>query len=301
MLRLACKRSCFCSAGVNEMAVDMVIFLEKKIHQEQHFLLLKFAKTYDTLLSARAPRQTGDDMTASPETLMVADLELHVRRSAARHSVEITIERDGSLTVAAPEEATPAKLTEIVLEKREWIYRKLARKEMLLGGPPPPKEFVPGEGFFYLGSSYRLRLIDTDLQKPDAPPLVLRRGWFELARKKQGRAARHFLAWYERHGQAWIDRHTAAASSRLGVIPNSVDVRALGNRWGACTPDGRLLFHWRVVLLPARAAEYVILHELAHLHEPNHGPAFWKVMARAMPDHLARKEWLAIHGSRYDL
>jgi len=241
-------------------------------------------------------------MTAAPpETLTVADLELHVRRSALRRSVGITVERDGTLTVAAPSETTPEMLTAVVLEKQEWIYRKLARKEMLLGGPPPPKEYVPGEGFFYLGRSYRLRLTDTSLEKPNAPPLVLRRGWFEMARKEQIHAAQHFLAWYERHGQAWIARHTAALASRLGVSPKSVEVRALGNRWGACTPDEKLLFHWRVVLLPARAAEYVILHEIAHLHEPNHGPAFWKVMGQVMPDHLARKEWLAIHGSRYNL
>ena len=57
-----------------------------------------------------------------------------------------------------------------------------------------------------------------------------------------------------------------------------------------------LYFHWKSILLPARIAEYVVVHEIAHLHEPHHTPAFWLRVERAMPDFGQRKAWLAEHG-----
>ncbi|WP_207894895.1 M48 family metallopeptidase [Marinobacterium mangrovicola] len=57
-----------------------------------------------------------------------------------------------------------------------------------------------------------------------------------------------------------------------------------------------LYFHWKTILLPVRIAEYVVVHELVHLHEPNHSADFWLRLERAMPDYAERKQWLATHG-----
>ena len=70
----------------------------------------------------------------------------------------------------------------------------------------------------------------------------------------------------------------------------------LGYRWGSCGKGDWLYFHWKSILLPARIAEYVVVHEMAHLHEAHHTPAFWLRVERAMPDYAQRKAWLAEHG-----
>ena len=57
-----------------------------------------------------------------------------------------------------------------------------------------------------------------------------------------------------------------------------------------------LYFHWKAILLPARIAEYMVVHEITHPHEPYHTPAFWRRLERAMPDYVQRKAWLAEHG-----
>ena len=75
-----------------------------------------------------------------------------------------------------------------------------------------------------------------------------------------------------------------------------VKVQDLGYRWGSCGKGDWLYFHWKAILLPARIAEYVVVHEIAHLHEPHHTPAFWLRVERAMPDYAQRKAWLAEHG-----
>ena len=73
-------------------------------------------------------------------------------------------------------------------------------------------------------------------------------------------------------------------------------VQDLGYRWGSCGKGHRLYFHWKTILLPARIAEYVVVHEMAHLHEPHHTPEYWRRVERAMPDYERRKAWLAERG-----
>ena len=66
---------------------------------------------------------------------------------------------------------------------------------------------------------------------------------------------------------------------------------------GSCGKGGRLFFRWRTVLLPPPVIEYVVVHELVHLSEPHHTPAFWTRVERAMPDFAVRKQWLGEKGS----
>ena len=82
----------------------------------------------------------------------------------------------------------------------------------------------------------------------------------------------------------------------MEVAHAGVKVQDLGYRWGSCGKGDCLYFHWKTILLPARIAEYVVVHEMAHLHEPHHTPAFWLRVERAMPDYAQRKAWLAEHG-----
>ena len=84
--------------------------------------------------------------------------------------------------------------------------------------------------------------------------------------------------------------------SRMEVEPAGVRVQDLGYRWGSCGKGDWLYFHWKTILLPARIAEYVVVHEMAHLHERHHTPQFWLRVERAMPDYMQRKDWLAEHG-----
>lgn len=76
-------------------------------------------------------------------------------------------------------------------------------------------------------------------------------------------------------------------------------MRELGYRWGSCAQDGTLYFHWATILLPPAVVEYVLVHELIHLLEPNHTPEFWLRLERAMPDYEQRKTWLAKQGGKY--
>lgn len=222
--------------------------------------------------------------------MVVGDLQFTVQRSARRRTMQITVERDGGLVLFAPPQVGDDQLRAFVEEKRFWIYTKLAAKDRLQR-TVPRKEFVGGEGFLYLGRSHRLKLIDEQDM-----PLKLVAGRFCLRRDALPAARDHFIHWYSERAKAWLSGRVAEYQSRMEVEPAGVKLQDLGYRWGSCGKGNWLYFHWKTILLPARIAEYVVVHEIAHLHEPHHTPAFWLRVERAMPDYAQRKVWLAEHG-----
>lgn len=222
--------------------------------------------------------------------LEVGDLQFAIRRSARRRTMEITVERTGELVLSAPPDVGTERLREFIDEKRFWIYTKLAEKDRLQR-KVPRKEFVRGEGFLYLGRTHRLKMTESQ-----EIPLKLANGRFVLRHDAQALAREHFIRWYCQRAYAWLSGRVDDYRSRMEVAPAGVKVQDLGYRWGSCGKGDWLYFHWKTILLPARIAEYVVVHEIAHLHEPHHTPAFWLRVERAMPDYAQRRAWLAEHG-----
>ena len=83
----------------------------------------------------------------------------------------------------------------------------------------------------------------------------------------------------------------------MGVRPGDLDVRDLGYRWGSLGKNDRLNIHWAAMQLPVSLVDYVIVHELAHIGQPRHGPAFWATVERALPGYDQRRARLAATGT----
>jgi predicted metal-dependent hydrolase len=223
-------------------------------------------------------------------SLTVKDLRFEVRRSAQRRALEITVGRAGELILSAPPEVPEATLRDFVTRKRMWVYKQLAKKEAL-AHQPPRKVFAEGENFAYLGRSYRLRLV------PESDVAVkLVGGRFVMPKALAGDGREHLVRWYCERARPWLASKVSDYAARMEVDPAGVKVQDLGYRWGSCGKGGWLYFHWKTILLPARIVEYVLVHEMAHFHEPHHTPDFWRRVERAMPDYELRKHWLAEHG-----
>lgn len=212
------------------------------------------------------------------ETLEVGSLLFEVRRSERRRTLGLTVDRSGDVVLHAPTQAPEEELSRWAHRKLLWVYRKLALKEALAPKVREP-EFVHGETFWYLGRPYRLVVVS---EQDDA--LVFDGRRFSLRRDATGHAVQHFRRWYITEGREWITGRVRFLSRRTGRPPAGVRLRDLGFRWGSCGSSGTLLFNWRLLQLPVRLVDYVITHELAHLIELHHTPAFWQVLDRVMPD-----------------
>lgn len=79
---------------------------------------------------------------------------------------------------------------------------------------------------------------------------------------------------------------------RMGVFPSGITITGARTRFGSCSGNNRISFSWRLMAYPQQAIEYVVVHELAHLKERNHGPGFYKLVAQYMPDYKEREKLL---------
>jgi hypothetical protein len=196
------------------------------------------------------------------------------------------VDRDGDLLVHAPEGEPTTGIETWVRSKLLWIHRRLAAKERLASAWREP-EFVSGESFSILGRQYQLR-IDPAQQEP----LRFDGRKFCLSMQAIPSATRHFRAWFIGVGRVWVRERVVLLSRKVGCSPVRAEVRDLGYRWGSCGRNGVLYVNWRTIQLPVRLVDYVLVHELSHLIEPTHGPKFWMVVDRAMPDWRDRREEL---------
>ena len=105
-----------------------------------------------------------------------------------------------------------------------------------------------------------------------------------------------FRAWFSRRAKERLIPRASAWAKRLGVEPSSISVTDVQYQWGSCTPAGHVRLNWRLIKAPAGVADYVIVHELAHLLEASHSDRFWYVIRSQIPKVDASREWLKEHG-----
>lgn len=230
------------------------------------------------------------------EKIEINDLTIEVRRSSRRKTVELSVDRDGCILLYAPANANNATLESLVKERRIWIYQQLGRKDEELH-LMPKKEYVSGEGFYYLGRKYRLKVLDD----PWVMVLRFRNGRFMMPPSWALRGKENFIQWYTQRATEWISRRIGMHQARVGVEPQTIGIQDLGFRWGSCTHKGKLFFHWRIILLPPERIDYLILHELVHIREHNHSPAFYEHLRRVAPEYEVHEEWLRRNGDLYNL
>lgn len=226
------------------------------------------------------------------ETLQLGGLEFEVRRSDRRQTLGLTVDRAGELVAHVPRETSAEELSRWVGTKLLWVHRKLALKEDAAPRMRAP-EYISGETFCYLGRRIRLKVV-----LEQKLPLEFDGTRF-LLRQDARPADQFFRRWYSETGGYWLQRRVERLSKYAVASPTRIAVRDLGFRWGSCSKHGVLFFNWRILQLPVGLVDYVILHELTHLREGHHGPAFWKALDRAMPDWRTRKDTLAAKAKDY--
>jgi len=224
------------------------------------------------------------------------DIEYSLVRSR-RKTASIYIERDGQVSILVPDKLSDRQVEALLESKRKWIYKGLAEWQDL-NARRVHRDYVNGEGFLYLGRSYRLKLV-ADL----AEPLMLKDGYFCL-RTSNGSlpdADAAFKAFYRAKGAVRIPPRVAYYQAKMDVAAKAVKLLDLKHRWASCSPRGNLNFHWKCMMAPLTILDYIVVHELAHLVYPNHTKAFWNEVDKVMPDFMERKEWLRVNGAGMDL
>lgn len=230
----------------------------------------------------------------------VGDIDYHLLPGTDRKTTDIVIERNGQVVVRPPSGLSHERVDELVASKRSWIYRNLAEWRDL-NATAVVREWVNGETFLYLGRSYRL-----SLQTDQECDLKLKEGRFCLNRNlidEHGVSAakKAFEAYYTEKASQRIKERVSHFAPKVGVSPKKISIGDLAFRWASCSSDGKLSFHWKCMMAPAKVVDYVVVHELCHMHVRDHSDAFWNEVDKVIPDYLERKSWLRKHGAALDI
>ncbi|WP_430479028.1 M48 family metallopeptidase [Streptomyces sp. P11-1] len=250
---------------------------------------------------------SGEPTFTEGDALVVDGRELRVRVSVRRRRLGLTVERDRSLTLHVPKGCEVRRAEDFVRSSADWIDAKtrLSEQRRQLH---PTRSLKNGEIHRYLGRDYRLLIVDDGSAGTPVPAVRLVAGRLRLDRAAAAdpELARRALAdWYIHAGQRWMRGRLQPWAARMDVPEPAVQVRDLGHRWGSyragAGDNGVVSLHWAVFQLPIHLVDYVVAHELAHVRVAGHGPEYWRLLGRALPecrrlktelDELGRRVWM---------
>ena len=222
---------------------------------------------------------------------------------AARKTLGLRIGPQG-LTVRAPSRLAQAEVERFLLSKARWILDKLQQVQAhstAAAAPTPEQQAAQraarwraGASVDYLGQPLPLLLQPATGLAPGSARLSSAGLQLALApgsAPERVRSAVH--TWLQHSAYGLYVQRLQHFAPQLGVRWRSLKLSNAGTRWGSAKADGSLRLHWRLIQLEAQLIDYVVVHELAHLREMNHSPAFWRLVQGVLPDQLERRRALA--------
>ena len=213
-------------------------------------------------------------------------------RYSTRKTLAIEVHPDLRVSVAAPFDANLERIREKVKKRAAWIQRQWRGFELYLP-KQPPRRYVNGETHRYLGRQYRLRA-----ERGEEESVKCLRGYFHIGTRQEPtpeQAKRQLDAWYRDRAELLFRERLDvchARAEREGIPPPKLKIKRMNKRWGSCAPDGTITLNLELIRSPKECIDYVIMHELCHLKEAHHGPRFWALLGRMMPDYRTRKNQL---------
>ena len=204
-------------------------------------------------------------------------------RQTNRRSIECRVE-PGRVTVFAPAGCPLSAADSFVLRQAEWILNTLhqagQRAEARLEKDIQSMQdgsLIPVEG-----KEYPLLCLpgNQTVVKIDRNRLVV------FGAPKDALAVREAVRGYlVRLALVRFEERVKYYAPLIGVHPKKVTLREQKTKWGSCSSLGNLNFNWKLIMAPPEALDSVVVHELCHMIELNHSPAFWALVRKHMPDY----------------
>ncbi|MBW3099093.1 M48 family metallopeptidase [Pseudohoeflea coraliihabitans] len=216
-------------------------------------------------------------------------LALCIREHQRAKRITLRIEPGGqALRLTVPPGMAQREIDAFLTRHEGWMMTKLAAL---------PTDCKVGEGMLIpiggidhrITRSGKLRGLAKVITEGDVPALMVSGGPEHVGR----RVADHL----KRVARQDLEKRVNHYAEQIGRTVRAISVKDTKSRWGSCTSDGRLSFSWRLAMAPPLVTDYLAAHEVAHLAEMNHSPAFWSLCRDLCPNTNAAKSWLKAHGS----
>jgi len=220
-----------------------------------------------------------------------------------RKSIGIIIDDNKSVIVRASKKITEEKIEEILHQKTNWILTKLEEMDDIKPSPKE-KEYMTGEKLMYLGRKYRLKVEES--KSAEDVSIKLYQGSFIIkypstlkSEEERIKSIREkLILWYKNHAEIKINERITKYKKILDVEPNKIIIKKQNKRWGSCSGNQNLNFNWKIIIAPMSVVDYIVVHELAHLIQPDHSKEFWDTVKAVIKDAEEKKDWLRVNGKQ---
>ena len=210
-------------------------------------------------------------------------IDVILRTSGRARRLSLRLSRlDGRATLTIPATASQAEAIGFLRTKEAWLRRHIADI-----APPQAAEaggrvlFAGQERPVVIDPGTRARLMADGFHVPDGRTAGARIKGILRARAREA-----------------LTEASDDYAAMLGLTYRRITLRDTRSRWGSCTADGALMYSWRLIMAPPEVLAYVAAHEVAHLAEMNHSPAFWAVVTRLYGDYAPPRRWLRENGDK---
>ncbi|GAB2925726.1 M48 family metallopeptidase [Rheinheimera gaetbuli] len=208
--------------------------------------------------------------------------------SKKRRSVALQI-KQGELIVRAPLGYCLSDIQKLVEKKKSWISKHLQQAQQQVKPDWLMQRQVP-----VLGIMMPLHLqfgLKSQVQHVEYC-LTVTVSTRTAAQNFQRRALVLIQQWYQEQAACWFTERVAYWQNRMQLRAGELVIGNWQTKWGYCKSTAQLGFNWRLLMAPAWVADYVVVHELAHLKHLNHSSRFWRLVTLHYPQAELAKVWL---------
>jgi len=204
---------------------------------------------------------------------------------APRRTLTIVVRR-GRVEVRAPRWIPLADVERFVREKEGWVRRRLSDTRTVV----PRLSWREGETIPVLGEALSLALVAGPGEARRSGDRIEVPSTSAVPDRAMLRAA--VLEWLGAEAGRVFSERIAHFAPRLGVPVPALRLSNARTQWGSASARGRVRLNWRLIHVPMRLVDYVVVHELSHLREMNHSARFWAIVGSVYPGYLAARREL---------
>jgi len=221
--------------------------------------------------------------------IVIENIKIDKLIRSKRRTMDVEVRTDATLTVRVPLRCSNRRIQEFIEEQRGWIldrqnYAREHCKQI------PPKKFVDGEEFLYLGKSYSLVYTESGYST-----LAFDGEKFLLNANHSKEARDLFIQWYKNEADKIIADRAKWYSSEMKTKFQKIRVSNARSQFGYCGSNGNLTFSWTLIMAPLVVIDCVIVHELLHLRVRGHSKDFWNGVGLFIPEVDYCRNWLKVN------
>ncbi len=208
-----------------------------------------------------------------------------VRKRSVRRNIHVRFEDNGRMKVTAPLHSSSKSIHLVLSDMHDQIV-ELRRQVRERNRGISPMRYRQGARHYYLGRSF---VLDIWRDPRTQPHVVLRTDRIEIHVREWGEdtVRATLLHWYRHQAQLYFYQRMFMITSSawwLRGVPHDMQLRRMKRSWGTCSTAGLITLNPLLMKAPPQYVDYVIAHELCHLREHNHSPAFYRLLDRLLPN-----------------